>query len=107
MSKRTIADLMGFPGRVYVYLEDDAAAEKFFIQAEEEGFVFGDGAKPSEKQKDRIIAVNKNRTLNYVGFVGHAAFGSGTRTVGRQPLIRVDYNRYISGDRDYICKIKI
>ena len=69
--------------------------------------MFGDGAKPSEKQKDCIIAVNKNRTLNYVGLVGHAAFGSGTEAVGGQPLIRADYNRYISGDRDYICKIKI
>ena len=104
MSKRTIAKLMDLPGRVYVYLEDKEVAEEFFIRAQEEGFLFGDGVKPSEKQKDCIIAVNKNRTLNYVGFAGHAAFGSGTKAVGEQPLIRVDYNRYISGDRDYIYK---
>ena len=102
MSKRTIATLMDLPGRVYVYLEDEKTAEEFFVRAEEEGFVFGDGEKPSKKQRDCIIAVNKNRTLNYVGFVGHAAFGSGTGTVGGQPLIRVDYSQYISGAWDYI-----
>ena len=104
MCKRTIAELMDLSGRVYVYLGDEETAEKFFVQAEEKGFLFGDGAKPSERQKDCIIAVNKNRTLNYVGFAGHAAFGSGTEAVGGQPLIRVDYRRYASGDRDYICK---
>ena len=97
MCKRTIAELMNLPGRVYVYLEDEETAEEFFALAEEEGFLFEDGAKPSEKQKDCIIAVNKNHTLNYVGFAGHAAFGSGAKTVGDEPLIRVDFRRYISG----------
>ena len=102
MSKRAIAELMGLPGRVYVYLEDEETAEEFFVRAEEEGFVFGDGEKPSKKQRDCIIAVNKNRTLNYVGFAGHAAFGSGTKMLGNEPLIRIDYRRYASSDRDYI-----
>ena len=102
MCKRTIEELMDLLGRVYVYLEDEETAEEFFARAEEEGFVFGDGEKPSKKQKDCIIAVNKNLTLNYVGFAGHAAFGSGTKTVGDKPLIRIDYRRYASGDRDYI-----
>ena len=102
MNKRTIAELMDLPGRVYVYLEDEETAEEFFARAEEEGFVFGDGEKPSKKQRDCIIAVNKNRTLNYVGFVGHAAFGSGAKMLGDEQLIRVDYRRYASGDRDYI-----
>ena len=102
MCKRTIEELMNLPDRVYVYMEDEETAEEFFIRAEEEGFVFGDGEKPSKKQRDCIIAVNKSRTLNYVGFAGHAAFGSGTKMLGNEPLIRVDYRRYASGDRDYI-----
>ena len=102
MSKRAIAKLSDLSGRVYVYLEDVETAEKFFARAEDEGFVFGDGEKPSKKQRDCIIAVNKNRTLNYVGFAGHAAFGSGVKMLGDEPLIRVDYRRYASGDRDYI-----
>ena len=102
MSKRTIEELMSLPGRVYVYLEDEETAEEFFVKAEEEGFVFGDGEKPSRKQRDCIIAVNKNRTLNYVGFAGHAAFGSGAKMLGDEPLIRINYRRYPSGDWDYI-----
>ena len=97
MSKRTIAELMDLPGRVYVYLEDEETAEEFLVRAEEEGFLFGDGEKPSKKQRDCIMAVNKNRTLNYVGFAGHAVFGSGTETVGGQRLIRIDYRQYASG----------
>ena len=104
MSKRTIEELMDLPGRVYVYLGDEEAAEEFFARAQEEGFLFGDKEKPAKKQRDCIIAVNKDRTLNYVGFAGHAAFGSGTETVGGQPLIRADYRRYISGEDDYICQ---
>ena len=104
MSKRTIEELTDLPGRVYVYLEDEEAAEEFFARAQEEGFLFGDGKRPSEKPRDCIIALNKDRTLNYVGFAGHAVFGSGTKTVGGQPLIRVDLRRYISGEDDYICQ---
>ena len=102
MCKRTIAQLMELPGRVYVWLGTEDAAEDFFIGAEAEGFIFCDGEKPSNKHKDCIIAVNRDGTLNYVGFAGHAAFGSGTKTIGDEPLIRVDYQRYISGDSDYI-----
>ena len=79
MSKRTIEELMNLPGRVYVYLEDEKTADEFFARAEEEGLVFGDGEKPSKKQRDCIMAVNKNCTLNYVGFAGHAAFGNGAK----------------------------
>ena len=101
MCKRTVAGMMELPGRVYVWLETEDIAERFFAEAESEGFVFGDGEKPTSKQTNCIIAVNKNRTLNYVGFAGHAAFGSGTKTIGDELLIRVDYLRYISGVNDF------
>ena len=104
MCKRTIAMLMDLPGRVYIYMEDDETAGRFFADAEAEGFVFGDGEKPSNKHKDRIIAVNKDRTLNYVGSAGHAAFGSGTKTMGDCSLIRVDYKRYAAGDPEYMIE---
>ena len=33
---------------------------------------------------------------------GRIAFGSGAKTVGNEKLIRVDYKKYITGDREYI-----
>ena len=98
MKKRTIEELMNLNGRVYVYLDNEETAEQFFTQAEAEGFMFDDGERPTARHRDCIMALNKNRTIGYIGFVGHMAFGSGTGSVGSESLIRVDYRRYRSGE---------
>lgn len=35
-------------GRIYVYLKDKEVANQFMIDAENEGFTFSDGKKPTE-----------------------------------------------------------
>ena len=95
MSK-TIKSLIRMNGRVYVYLANSDVGEKFLLQAEQEGFTFGDGAKPTEQHYSEIMAINHNRTINYVGFVGCMAYGSGTKTIGKEKLIRINYQKYIS-----------
>ena len=104
MKKRSIEALMNLNGRVYVYLDNEEAAEQFFTQAEAEGFTFGDGERPTARHRDCIMAVNKDHTISYVGFVGHMAFGSGTESVGNEPLIRVDYRRYLTGEEDFLYR---
>lgn len=94
MSK-TIEELSHSNGRVYVYFKTEAICRQFLIQAEQEGFTFGDGVKPTKRHTDSIIAVNKNRTLNYVGINGHIAYGSKTKYVGNQKLLRIDFDDYI------------
>lgn len=81
-------------GRVYVYLANDEIGNKFMQQAENEGFTFNDGAKPTSRCYAEIMAVNDNYTINYVGSVGCIAFGSGAETVNGQKLIRVDFEKY-------------
>ena len=104
MEKRAIEALINPNGRVYVYLDDAEIADLFFTQAEAEGFTFSDGGHPTARHRDCIMAVNKDCTINYVGFIGHMAFGSGAESIGDEPLIRVDYRRYLAGDECFLCR---
>lgn len=101
---RTIKELSKKDGRVYVYLANVAIGEHFMQQAEEEGFIFANGAKPTERCFAEIMAVNDNMTINFVGSVGRIAFGSGAETVNGKTLIRVDFEKYIKGAENYEYK---
>ena len=92
---QTIKQLSQLDGRVYVHFKTDALCRQFLIQAEQEGFTFGDGANPTERHTSDIIAVNNDMTINYVGTVGHIAYGSGTKYIRAKKLIRIDYEDYI------------
>ena len=102
--QRTIEQLSQLNGRVYVFLADEATGRAFLRQAEDEGFTFGDGVRPTERRCTRIMAVNHSRTLNYVGANGHIAFGAGARTVNGERLLRVDFAKYAAVDRAYLMK---
>lgn len=99
---RTLKELVKKNGRVYVYLEDSEIGNQFMQQAEDEGFTFTDGVKPTERCYAEIMAVNRDVTINYVGINGRIAFGSGVKTIGNEDLIRIDYKKYIAGDSKYI-----
>ena len=94
MSK-TIRELANLNGRVYVFLADEATGRQFLEQAEQEGFTFGDGVKPTQRHWSDLMAVNHDGTINYVGTNGRIAWSSGAKTVGGETLIRVDYRRYL------------
>ena len=102
MSTRTIKNISGMDGRAYVYLSNDEIGNKFMQMAEDEGFTFGDGVKPTERQYAEVMAVNHNSTINYVGVNGRMAFGSGVKTIGDEVLIRVDFEKYLNGDESYL-----
>lgn len=91
----TIKKLSQMNGRVYVYFKTNILCRQFLIQAEREGFTFQDGAKPTERHISDVIAVNKDYTINYVGTIGHIAFGSKVKKIGDENLIRIDYEEYI------------
>ena len=102
MSTRTIKNISGMEGRAYVYLSNDEIGNKFMQMAEDEGFTFGDGVKPTERQYAEVMAVNHHSTINYVGVNGRMAFGSGVKTIGDEVLIRIDFGKYLSGDESYL-----
>lgn len=78
--------------RIYVYLKTEELCQKFLRQAENEGFTFSDGAKPTERETDSILALNSDKTINYVDFIGHIAYG-GAERIGNKKLIRIDYEK--------------
>lgn len=98
---RTVGNLLSLEGRVYVYLPSITISKLFLKNAQEEGFTFGDGVKPTHRDTSDIFALNRDWTINYVGWAGHMAFHY-SQTVSGQPLIRVDYGKFLSGCRDFI-----
>ena len=97
---RTITALRDIlKGHIYIYLKDRETCQKFYEQAEKEGFTFGGGIKPTQSPIDNIIAVNSDRTLAHVNFVGHMAFQSPSSM--KDGLIRIDYARYIAGEENF------
>ncbi len=99
--KRTLTALRdSLPGRIYVFLKDEKTKTEFLADAKAEGWSFGDTGLPDALQDD-IIAVNGNKQLCYVGFVGHTAFGAGGGSDADVRFHRIDYSKYKRGDKDY------
>lgn len=92
---KTITEISQLDGRVYVHLATQELALQFLRQAEEEGFTFCDGAKPTSREATEVMAVNPDWTINYVGFAGHVAYHSGAKTVGQKLLIRVEFDPFM------------
>lgn len=83
--------LENFNGRIYIYLPDEETCSRFLHDAEAENFTFCDGAFPTSKRHSDLYAVNRDNTINFVGFVGHLAFGCADQ-IGDEKLIRIDYS---------------
>ena len=78
---KTIENLINPSKKVYVKMNGTDACERFFSLAEKEGFLFGDGAKPTEKHPSDLIAVLPDKTLCYVGTYGIIAAQSGAENI--------------------------
>lgn len=91
--------LSNHSGRIYVYMATDDICKRFFQDAENEGFTFTDGAKPTQKHTSDILAVNPDLTINYVGAIGHIAFQAASK-IGNQQLIKIDYRDVLIGQSE-------
>ena len=103
MSKnRTVTELTNKKQEaVYLFFRTQELCEKFFALAESEGFLFGDGIRPTLKETSDLIVIHSEKRMNYAGFAGRMAFGSGTHKAGEKNLVRVDFAKYLAGDEDY------
>ena len=91
---RTIKELYTLKGKVYLWLGSTQAYHHFVQTATEEGFKLPIG-------EDDILALNSDWSFSHPGFIGHMAFHNASSVPG-QKLIRVDYNKWISGADDYL-----
>ena len=78
---KTIKSLINPGKKVYVKMNSADDCKRFFSLAEKEGFLFGDGAKPTEKHPSDLIAVLPDKTLCYVGTYSRIASQSGKNDV--------------------------
>ena len=99
---KNLMELVKPNARVYIYLDSAETKQKFVSNADKEGFTYEDGARVSEREPDDIMAINEDHTINFVGTAGHIAFGAGA-PVGGKELVRVDYNKFLSGDEVFEC----
>ena len=98
---RNVTELSKLNGKVYVYLRNEVIVRKFLKDAENEGFTFGDGEKPTARPGNNLYVVNCDWTISHVGWAGHMALQSAKR-IGEQELIRVDYEKYLLGEEEYL-----
>lgn len=106
-SNRTIRGLFNGNVRPWVYCNNKVIGERFLQDAENEGFVFGDGVKPTQKEWHYVIAVHEDGTLAYQGITMWVrGFNIKCLAVdnGIKDILRVDYEKYIAGEEDFICK---
>ena len=94
--KRSIEDMMKLYGTKWGYLSTKRTFIQFMLDADAAGFRFG-VMSPLDMHYSDIIAVHDDRTLAYVGFVGHMAYRSGQEELGVKSFLRIDYERFISG----------
>ena len=71
---------------VYVHTPSIALAKDFLKQVEKEGFLFGDGKRPTKKPLDDYYALHQDLTINYIGFVGRLRYISND-----DGILRVEY----------------
>ena len=89
--------------RIYVKCDDAETKKKFVANATEEGFAYGDGVPINEREPDDIMAINEDKTINFVGTNGHMAFAANAKVNGLS-LVRVDYKKYVSGAENYLIE---
>ena len=78
---KTIKSLINPDKKVYVKMNGADDCKRFFSLAEKEGFLFGDGAKPTAKHSSDLIAVLPDKMLCYVGTYGRIAAQSGAKNI--------------------------
>lgn len=99
MQNRKISDLLVEDKKVYIYLSNGEISRQFLQDAEDEGFTYDDGVKPTERDVSDLFRIFKDKKMCYVGITGRIAFGSGGSDV-----VRVDYAKYINNSKDYMYK---
>ena len=102
---KTITQISRLDGRVYVYLASKQLVCQSLKQAEIEGFTFCDGVNPTNSKETAVMAVNPNRTINFVGFVGLMPYAV-AETIGDKRIIRVEYTgKSLETDSKTVCLI--
>ena len=78
---KTIGSIISNSKKVYVKVKSEEICKQFFEKAEREGFVFGDGTKPTSKHSTDLIAVCSDKILGYVTTIGRIGVQSDAKNI--------------------------
>lgn len=79
--------------RIFIHVPDPVESAEFLIQAEGEGFIFSDGARPTEKHTSDFYAIHGDKTINYIGTIGRIAYQAhGVKTMEFSQLKQIHTN---------------
>ncbi len=94
---RKIKELLQQGKKVYIVLPTKAMQYRFMSDADREGITFGDGVRAIDRMSSDIMALLPDGHICFVGWVGRMCFKQGGDSV-----LRVDYERYINGEKSYM-----
>lgn len=94
---RTIKELLQYGKKVYIVLPTKAMQYRFMSDADREGITFGDGIKATARIASDIMALLPDGHICFVGWAGRMCF-----KLGGNAVLRVDYEKYISKEDDYL-----
>ena len=81
---------------VYVHLATMCLARQFLRDAENQGFMFSDGKKPTEKDAASFFAIRSNLTMNYIGTNGRVAYQANSDNI-----VRLEYDHFVNHMNTY------
>ena len=96
---RTLKNLVLEHQEVYIYCGSERSQESFLKQICEEGFMTLNGQKPTELMHQKYYGIRDDMTA---GYVSNMCWSLSARTGISDPHFRIDYDRYISGEDDFI-----
>ncbi len=94
---RTIRKLINKDKKVYILLRTKAMEYRFMSDADREGITFGDGVRATERAVDEVMALRADGTICFLGWAGRMCYHN-----SKSGVLRIDYEKYINGDQDYI-----
>lgn len=101
-NERKLTNLLGSGDKLYIFLSDETTQNEFMNDAENEGFHFSDGTKPTDRKANTIMEIFDDKTICFIGFAGCMAYHHATRN-GDKFIVRIDYRRYKDGEANYFC----
>lgn len=94
---RTIKELLQHAKKVYIVLPTKAMQYRFMSDADREGITFSDGMRATDRMAGDIMALLPAGHICFVGWAGRMCF-----KLGGNAVLRVDYEKYISDEDDYL-----
>lgn len=84
---------------VWIFCRNKELAERFLKQCETEGFRTLNGQKPTGLYPNRFYGIFDDFTMGYLAnMIWHLTLKN------EDDHVRIDYEKFISGDEDYICR---